>query len=119
MPSPSPSPTPTTPPYQISDAMKLAIGDLISKLNPYGPDMNIYVGNPDPNGQDPANNAAQIDLEAEQYGADWEFKEVKHRVNAAIRIKYRYPVRDKTDPMKVLYWLDDYLLIGYEGGAGP
>jgi len=34
----------------------------------------------------------------------------------AYRIKYRFPINDKDG--NALYWLEDYLLIGFEGSMG-
>ena len=96
-------------------SMEQELGELLCRLNPYTPDMDIYVGNPDP--KTIANDYKQIELEVESgYPGEWRFKGQAQRINTAGRIRYRYPMRDKTG--KVLYWKDDYLLVGYEG-AGP
>ena len=39
----------------------------------------------------------------------------------AYRIKYRFPVYEKPaegEEPEPLYWLEDYVLIGFEGGMG-
>ncbi|HTY66371.1 MAG TPA: hypothetical protein VMH36_06955 [Alphaproteobacteria bacterium] len=129
------------------------LGDLLCKLNPYGRrygldempakwtgDMDIYVGYPNP--ANPAgNDLSQVELEVDtKYPADWDFKNAKHRVNTAVRIKYRYPVYHLQDVLpnpqqppggtnlpnpehlpanaKPIYWIEDYLLIGFEGAGG-
>ena len=50
------------------------------------------------------------------YADDWTFKGQPHKINKAVRIAYRWPKKDKDkDKDKILYWVTDYLLIGYEG----
>jgi hypothetical protein len=104
--------------------MEEALGELICRLNPYTHEMDIYVGNPDPSKFD--NNPRQLDLEVDtKYPGEWAFKGQSQRINTSIRLRYRYPVRTKKpdgtpDPKgEILYWLDDYVLIGYEGAGGP
>jgi len=103
------------------------LGNLILNLNPYTNgetasgkqtgQMDIYVGNPNP-AVPPAGNIGQIELEVDtNYPYEWEFKEEDQKVRVAARIKYRYPVLDATG--KPLYWIEDYLLIGFEGSGGP
>ncbi|HVM81751.1 MAG TPA: hypothetical protein VMU06_22210 [Stellaceae bacterium] len=90
--------------------------DLIRKLNPYSYEMDIYTGNPDPSTI--PNDYAQVDLEVDaKYPSEWQFKGASQRVNVAVRIKYRYPYKDKDG--NFVCWIDDYLLIGYEGSGGP
>jgi len=43
--------------------MEQELGELLCRLNPYTPDMDIYVGNPDP--KTIANDYKQIELEVE------------------------------------------------------
>jgi len=96
-------------------SMEQELGELICMLNPYTHDMDIYVRNPDP--KTIATDYKQIELEVEsKYPGEWSFKGQAQRINTAGRIRYRYPVKDEAG--EVLYWKDDYLLIGYEG-AGP
>jgi len=124
-------------------AMEL-LGQLICNLNPYTErsdlpasprttgKMDVFLATnhppyPDPSnpgGSPPAANPfSQIELEVDtKYAADWTFKGQPQRVNTAVRIKYRYPVfptDDTADPAKALYWIEDYLLLGYEGAGGP
>jgi hypothetical protein len=114
------------------------LGELICRLNPYTRrkdpstgrstgDMDVKLGaaGTDPGG---ANNPyAQVELEVDtKYAADWTFKGQAQRVNTAVRIKYRYPVLGPKDAstssakpvLEVKYWVEDYLLLGYEGSGG-
>jgi len=108
------------------------LGQLIMLLNPYTVnrqygglptgEMDAYILNPTatPGG---ANNGkiSQIELEVDaNYPGDWTFKGGPQKITKAARIKYRFPVMsDSTATATVLYWIEDYLLIGYEGsGAG-
>jgi len=110
---------------------------LIRSLNPYSYNMDIFVGNPDPNEANPTPDLSQVDLEQWQIPVDWKFKDLTRHVNKSIRIKYRYQdaycppgyayqgstkscvdgTGAKANP--VYYWVDDYLLIGFEGSGGP
>ncbi len=103
-------------------AMETDLGKLIMMLNPYTQDgtkttpMDIYVENPDP--ATIQTNYRQVDLEVDtEYPGEWEFKEQPQRINTAARIRYRYGVKDSAG--NGAYWIDDYLLIGYEGSGGP
>jgi hypothetical protein len=104
------------------------IGNLILRLNPYTnrtiPDtipprstggMDIYLRNTHPTGTHPHALAdAEVELEG-PYLQDWSFKGQPQKVGMAARIKYRYPVTDSTG---TLYYVDDYLLIGFQGSMG-
>jgi hypothetical protein len=105
------------------------LGDLILRLNPYtnkiipysNPqlttgDMDPYCRTivPIPAGQD---NIDEIEVESDgPYRQEWVFKGEPQRVGMAYRIKYRYPVNDAQGNAR--YWLEDYLLIGFEGSMG-
>ena len=115
--------------------MAQALGSLINEVNPYtekkteperrpltGP-MDIYTGAAAPDGYSPAatakngGNTAQIRLETDsKYPGEWMFKGQPHRVSKSVRIRYRFPVLG--DDGSVLYWTEDYLLIGFEGANG-
>jgi hypothetical protein len=93
------------------------LGDLINDLNPYYDatvpawEMDIQTGTvtlPPP---------SRMEVEVDdQYPGEWSFAGQPQKINRALRIKYRYPV---TAPSGIVYWLEDYLLIGFEGsGAG-
>jgi hypothetical protein len=104
------------------------LGKLLCDLNPYtgrtNPvsgrktgEMDIYVDAP-ANGAT-APDLSQVEIEVDtQYPGNWEFKGASHRINTSARIRYRYPVMDAATG-KVVYWIDDYLLVGYEGAGGP
>ena len=104
------------------------LGTLLENLNPYsgraavpgGPpptgEMDIYAGNAAP-AVPPAGTVPQIEFEVEtRYPPTWDFKGQPQRIAKAVRIRYRIPVIDPTtNPPTVLYYVDDYLLIGFEG----
>ena len=100
--------------------------DLLAVMNPYTMDnvseMDFWVRNPDPTVS--ANNtfrSMEVKIEKE-YPGTWDFKGQPRKVNLALRVKYRYPVRAKDDygnrTGEVLSWITDYLLVGYED-SGP
>jgi hypothetical protein len=105
--------------------MEQDLGSLINELNPYtennqilrGPRtgaMDIYTGAAAPGG--PARSQVRLETD-NKYQSEWMFKGQAHRVSKAIRIRYRFPVMD-ADGVNVLYWTEDYLLIGFEGSNG-
>jgi hypothetical protein len=56
-------------------------------------------------------------MEMDKYGTgDWAFKSQPHRIDTALRIAYRWPMKDKAG--NFICWITDYLLIGYEGSNG-
>jgi len=100
--------------------------DLLAVMNPYTMDnvseMDFWVRNPNP--AISANNtfrSMEVEIEKE-YPGSWDFKGQPRKVNLALRIKYRYPVRAKDNfgnrTGAVLSWVTDYLLVGYED-SGP
>jgi hypothetical protein len=118
------------------------LGELLLRLNPYannadpsraltGP-VDIYTSSapdwphPPPGGPGaPTGTIAEVQLEMEgDYPAEWAFKGQPQKVYKTVRIKYRYPVLKAgagggpATPPVVLYWIEDYILIGYEGGPG-
>src|SRR6266404_2192022 len=65
----------------------------------------------------PQPDATCIWMEMDRYGTgDWSFKGQQRRVDMALRIAYRWAKKDKDD--KIICWITDYLLIGYEGSNG-
>ena len=102
------------------------IGELICRLNPYTRrydetsgrttgDMDVFLAPEDPD--DPKNDYARVQLEVDtKYPGKWDFKGEAQNVNTAARIRYRYPVKSKDG--EFLYWVDDYLLLGFEGSGG-
>jgi len=78
--------------------------------------MDIYLGPPVAAGGTAGLANVQVEVDT-RYHSDWAFKGEPQTVSKAIRLKYRYPVLDAPGGT-VLYWIVDYLLIGYEGSAG-
>jgi hypothetical protein len=103
------------------------LGNLILNLNPYTnkdiPDTNPQrtIGQMDPYVNaapvvPPAGNINQMEVELDgPYRQEWTFKGEPQKVGMAYRIKYRFPVNT---PAGNLYYLEDYILIGFEGGMG-
>jgi hypothetical protein len=100
--------------------------ELLTVMNPYTMDdvseMDFWVRNPDPT--DSAKNTfrnMEVEIEKE-YPGGWDFKGQSRKVNLALRIKYRYPVRDRdangNRTGKIRSWITDYLLVGFED-SGP
>jgi hypothetical protein len=115
------------------------LGDLIIRLNPYANNKEPHRGqttgpvdifmrkapNWPPVGATaaapgaPTGDLAEVQVEMESnYPAEWTFKGQPQKVYKTARIKYRYPVLDGPNSTTVLYWVEDYMLIGYEGGPG-
>lgn len=107
------------------------LGNLILRLNPYtnrdmpysdpalaAGEMDIYCNSP--SSGKPAPDVSQIEVELDgPYRQEWTFKGELQKVGMAYRIKYRFPVYRQDDAGKTpLYWLEDYVLIGFEGGMG-
>ncbi|HEY3908719.1 MAG TPA: hypothetical protein VGM07_02395 [Stellaceae bacterium] len=117
-------------------AMIEDLGKLICDMNPYTEMpkwqmsgavstgvMDPYVLNPAPTVPVPTGTTAQFVLEREgRYPAQWNFKGQPYNVNTAVKLCYRFPVLGKPvnpdDPPPVLYWVTEYLLIGYLGANG-
>jgi hypothetical protein len=105
------------------------LGKLIVSLNPYT-DATLKVmhfGPNPPGGNATAVHAAaagvnhNLDFELEvvdQYAELWGFKGESQKVNKAVRIKYRWPKVDPQNKGNILYWVTDYLLVGFEGTGG-
>ena len=110
------------------------LGDLICELNPYTDvpdqtgktggtgDMDIYVDNPNKppapgKDRDTPADPCQMEVEVDdEYAGEWTFKGEAQHIAKAVRIKYRYPILDPTTK-KPVRWIDDYLLVGYEGSG--
>jgi len=112
------------------------LGTLIMALNPYtngrwmakgGPptgEMDAYVLNPTATPGGAANGTIpQIELEVDAtYAGEWTFKGQPHRLGKSARVKYRFPVMVPPVPpatvaTTVAYWVEDYILIGFEDGG--
>src|SRR5690348_8271135 len=110
-------------------AMERELGTLIRLLNPYADTMHITDDDPPsaqvvqqareaPAEQSVHDNICKILVEMETREVEylsWQFKDLPRRVKRALRIEYRHPIRDKKDPTKILCWVTDHLLVGYEG----
>jgi len=97
-----------------------ALGDIINDLNPY---FDARVPPPRSWQMDINTGTAAVPIRVEldsRYSGDWTFGGQPQKIARAIRIRYRYPVQVSSGPAAgTTYWLEDYLLIGYEGaGAG-
>jgi hypothetical protein len=106
-------------------SMEEQLGKLIVSLNPYSKVMHFGSAGPSTNMAGTRDAEASIsdnlhfELEvADQYAETWEFKGEPQNVNKAVRIKYRWPVFDSENKGSILYWITDYLLIGFEGSGG-
>ena len=55
-------------------------------------------------------------VESHEYSGHWDFRGTSHYVKRAIRIPYMY-YRAEANGGSTL--VTDYLLVGFEGGAGP
>jgi len=102
-------------------------GDLIEYLNPYSTsprpanyttgEMDFYAGKELPT-RPPSGDIREFVVEADNknagdYAGEWTFKGQQHRIAKAVRLRYRFPILAPNGD--VLYYVDDYLLIGYEG----
>lgn len=112
-------------PLNAADAQIL--GNIINDLNPYydssistliGPpgwqidiDLATTAPGPIPGVVDP-NVKLEVD---DHYYGEWNFNGQPQKISRALRIRYRYPV---SAPSGGVYWLEDYLLIGFEGADG-
>jgi hypothetical protein len=112
------------------------LGALIVDLNPYANNLEPHRGevtgpvdiylrqppswpSPTPGVGYPTGKPDQVQVEMESnYPAEWTFKGQPQKVYKTVRIKYRYPVLAGPNSTTVLYWVEDYMLIGYEGGPG-
>ncbi len=105
------------------------LGDMIEALNPYSTrrsraggystgEMDFYAGKEIPQRIPPDGNIREFIIEVDNkyagdYAGEWTFKGQPQRIAKAVRFRYRFPVLDASGA--VLYYVDDYLLIGYEG----
>lgn len=70
--------------------------------------------------QDPTSleeRVSQLEVEIDNYEAEWTVRGQVYKVTRALRIPYRYEVRNK-DGKKNGVWATEWLLIGYGGGNG-
>ena len=110
-------------------SLEAELGKLIVSLNPYtDAALRIMHFGPVAPSTDAAaardaaasvNDALPFELEVvDQYAEMWGFKGEPQKVNKAVRIKYRWPKLDPNNSNKILYWVTDYLLVGFEGTGG-
>lgn len=110
------------------------LGDIINDLNPYydanintatttwqmdidlatnAPGAGYLTTSANPNtASTPTNVMLEVD---DHYYGEWNFNGQPQKISRALRIRYRYPV---SAPSGQVYWLEDYLLIGFEGADG-
>ncbi|MBV9203347.1 MAG: hypothetical protein JO320_10245 [Alphaproteobacteria bacterium] len=120
-------------PLNAADAQTL--GNIINDLNPYydaainalpgvlppGWQMDIDLataapGSPGIVSPFPNTVGPNVMLEVDDhYYGEWNFNGQPQKISRALRIRYRYPV---SAPSGQVYWLEDYLLIGFEGADG-
>jgi hypothetical protein len=97
--------------------------DLINNLNPYydsnvnGWQMDIDLARAiPPAAPSSASTPKHVMLEVDDhYYGEWNFGGQPQKISRALRIKYRYPT---STPSGQIYWLEDYLLIGFQGADG-
>jgi len=100
------------------------LGLMIRLLNPYSRDMlpssadapaaeptAAPVGTVPPTS--PPADLGQYHVEIDNYEGAWDFKGNTHKITRALRITYRYPVKDGHGILAT-----EHLLIGYAGGNG-
>jgi hypothetical protein len=102
------------------------LGTLIRMLNPHtdGSEGTIHLA---PAGMGPPasaprvdpNDLAQIQLEIDNGTGVWPFKTGTMGIQRAIKIQYRYPLKDANGNLTGLFAID-HLMIGYaNGGSQP
>jgi hypothetical protein len=62
-------------------------------------------------------HVAQFEVEVDNYEAEWALRGQTYKVTRALRIPYRYEVRNK-EGHKNGVWATEWLLIGYGGANG-
>jgi len=92
-----------------------ALGTLIVNANPYttgaAGSMGLVAGllaQIDPN---------QIQVEEDNYAAQWTFKGVTQNIKRALRIQYQYDKRDKNGNL-LGYRVTEHLIVGFAGSNG-
>jgi hypothetical protein len=96
------------------------LADLINDNNPYydssipGWEMDLYTLVAPAAGPAPPRSQIRTEVD-DRYSGDWTFKGEPQRIARAVRVRYRY---QWTSPSGQVYWREDYILIGFEGGAG-
>jgi len=114
----------------LNNADAQILGNIINDLNPYydatiptppGWQMDIDLATAAPGSPFivppiPGVVGPNVMLEVDDhYYGEWNFNGQPQKISRALRIRYRYPVRA---PSGAVHWLEDYLLIGFEGADG-
>jgi hypothetical protein len=110
-------------------AQNTDIGKVIEALSPYikdrwvgkggsyTGDMDVYMLHQPHQGGSPNGTIPQMQIEVDAaYPADWTFKGQPYKLGKAARMAYRFPVLDAPNG-NVLYWVEDYILIGFADGG--
>lgn len=103
------------------------LGELIIKSNPYSTDMEhpvdlpfagaAFAGGAVPDSKQQFH--VEIHDHIENYtSAEWLFRGQSQTIKKALRITYRYPLKDINNSPTGFY-ATEHLLIGYAGGNGP
>jgi hypothetical protein len=107
------------------------LGMLIKTLNPYTDEMDYPRGTPPAvppaaqqgeTGQAAPSNLGQFQVEIDDYFANytsgtWTFRGQPEIIKRALRVTYRYPLKDSAGKDTGFY-ATEHLLIGYAGGNG-
>ena len=82
-----------------------ALGKLIFMANPYSnPDDVIMPSDP-----------SEIEMEEDNYAAQWAFKGQTQNIKRALRVQYRYKKKNKAGDT---YVVTEHLLVGFAGSNG-
>jgi hypothetical protein len=109
------------------DKLAADLGKLILKLNPHTNnqrpgsnnstgEMDIYVGRATGPTLTSTGTISDVELDIDTHTQEWSFRGQPQNVRMAARIKYRYPVLDAD--RNVLFWVEDYILVGFQGSMG-
>jgi hypothetical protein len=97
----------STSPPTASNSPQRALGQLIFMANPYAAPTDIKL--PD----DPAN----IQVEEDNYAAQWAFKGLTQNIKRALRIQYQYYKTDD-EGNRIGYAVTENLIVGFAGSNG-
>jgi hypothetical protein len=94
-----------------------ALGTLIRQANPYTNGQHGAMGFAPAIPHPPQIDPNQIQMEEDNYAAQWAFKGLTHNIKRSLKIKYTF---DKKDAQGNLlgYKVTEYLLIGFAGSNG-
>jgi hypothetical protein len=100
-----------------------ALGELISKLNPYSTVMEHPADMPPAvEGAAPPDPKIHFQIEVHDHyenysSAEWSFRGQPQTIKKAVRVTYRYQLKD-TGGNATGFYATEHLLIGYAGGNG-